>query len=195
MSSDPEFHKNTLTGWCWELPSVGCGHVFREADIWPNNVFLDLYNCEKFKSQNRTRRQWQKTICFNVYWNFFHNCHDYSAKQDSLFLNISNISYCWIFLTVGSDLVSLFSEAELSEKKFEYFCTVTKSHFSFGKFRGHCEHSTNVKDTVSPLPLGESPLFMVTPQSLLDETMTRYQCNPKCCYQGQSKTTLLVLST
>lgn len=46
MSSDLKFQENALTGWCQQLPSVGRGHFFflKEADIWQNNVMLDLCN-------------------------------------------------------------------------------------------------------------------------------------------------------
>lgn len=49
MSSDLEFHENALTGWCRQLPSVGYGHFLKEADIWQNNVLLELCNGEKLK--------------------------------------------------------------------------------------------------------------------------------------------------
>lgn len=112
MSSDLEFQENPLTGWCQQLPSLGCRHFLKEADIWQNNVLI-LCNGEKIKTQNRATKQWQKIKYFDLNGISFCKCHDYSAKHFPLFHNISNFS-------LGSNLSS-FPEKKLNMKNLSIF--------------------------------------------------------------------------
>lgn len=74
MSGDPKFHENALAGWCQQLPPTAGGvlFVFKEADIWQNNVLLDLCDGKKLKTRTRETKTMvaDSTLCFK--WKFLY---------------------------------------------------------------------------------------------------------------------------
>lgn len=78
-------------------------------------------------------------------WNLipFKSAMSIPANHYPVFQNIAHLSSFWI------KVVIFVSRGRIKWKEFEYLCIATATHFSFGKYPDHCEHSANMTDAVA----------------------------------------------